>query len=127
MVYKGVWIQLTAGSLTGRFGRGPRYWAERMLDEGLCHVVATDAHNTSTRPLHLANARAMVEQRLGAAEATNIFQVRPRGVIDDLSPAQLPPLPGRELEPTAGSEGLERTGATNSNADRRQLNRWRDH
>jgi len=96
MVDKGVWMQLTAGSLTGRFGRGPRYWAERMLDEGLCHVVATDAHNTSARPLHLASARMMVEQRLGAAETSNIFQVRPRGVIDDVSPAQLPPLPGRE-------------------------------
>ena len=98
MVYKGVWIQLTAGSLTGRFGRGARYWAERMLDEGLCHVVATDAHNASARPLRLANARAMVELRLGVAEAINIFQVRPKGVIDDLSPAQLPPLPGRALD-----------------------------
>jgi protein-tyrosine phosphatase len=97
MVYKGVWIQLTAGSLTGRFGQRPRYWAERMLNEGLCHVVATDAHNVSTRPPHLANARAMVEQRLGVTEAANIFQVRPKGVIDDVSPAQLPPLPGGEL------------------------------
>ena len=97
MVYKGVWIQLTASSLTGRFGRRPRYWAERMLDEGLCHVLATDAHNVSTRPPHLASARAMVEQRLGAAEATNIFEIRPMGVIDNVSPAKLPPLPGSEL------------------------------
>jgi protein-tyrosine phosphatase len=43
MVNAGLWIQLTAGSLTGRFGRRPRYWAERMLDQGLCHVIATDA------------------------------------------------------------------------------------
>jgi len=51
----------------------------------------------------------MVEQRLGAAEASNIFQVRPRGVIDDVSPAQLPPLPGRELghqSVTRGWKGL---------------------
>ena len=97
MVYKGVWIQLTASSLTGRFGRRPRYWAERMLDEGLCHVLASDAHNVSTRPPHLASAWATVEQRLGTAEATNIFRIRPRGVIDNVSPAKLPPLPGREL------------------------------
>ena len=68
MVHKGLWIQLTAGSLTGRFGQGPRYWAERMLDEGLCHVMATDAHNTSARPPHLARVQAMVERRLGAAD-----------------------------------------------------------
>ena len=125
MVHKGVWIQLTAGSLTGRFGRGPRYWAERMLDEGLCHVMATDAHNTSTRPPHLASAQAMVEQRLGAAEATNIFRVRPRGVIDNVSPAKLPPLPGSELSQQPVAEGLERIGSAISNADGRQLNHWR--
>ena len=96
MVYQGLWIQLTAGSLTGRFGQDPRYWAERMLDEGLCHVMATDAHNTSSRPPHLARAQAMVEQRLGATEADNIFRTRPKGVIENISPAELPPLPARE-------------------------------
>jgi len=93
MVKKGLWIQLTAGSLTGRFGQGPRYWAERMLDEGLCHVMATDAHNTSSRPPHLTRAKAMVEQRLGALEADNILQIRPKGVIENADPAELPPLP----------------------------------
>jgi protein-tyrosine phosphatase len=97
MVDKGLWIQLTAGSLTGRFGAGPRYWAERMLDEGLCHVMATDAHNTSTRLPHLARAQALVEQRLGAEEANNIFCIRPRGVVDNVSPANLPPLPATKL------------------------------
>jgi protein-tyrosine phosphatase len=97
MVYKGLWIQLTAGSLTGRFGQGPRYWAERMVDEGLCHVMATDAHNTSTRPPHLARAKALVEQRVGAAEANNIFCARPEGVVENISPAKLPPIPGTEL------------------------------
>jgi protein-tyrosine phosphatase len=109
MVHKGLWIQLTAGSLTGRFGQGPRYWAERMLDEGLCHVIATDAHNTSTRPPHLAKALAMVEHRLGSAEAANIFRIRPTGVLDNVSPAKLPPLPAGDLsqEPVqSGWKGL---------------------
>jgi protein-tyrosine phosphatase len=105
MVHKGLWIQLTAGSLTGRFGQGPRYWAERMLDEGLCHVMATDAHNTSTRPPHLARAQAMVEQRLGAAEAANIFRIRPRGVLDNISPAKLPSLPAGDLSQQAVRSG----------------------
>jgi protein-tyrosine phosphatase len=111
MVHKGLWIQLTAGSLTGRFGRRPCYWAERMLDEGLCHVLATDAHNTSTRPPHLARAQAMIEQRLGTAEANNISRVRPRGVIENVSPAKLPPLPGSELsqpQVQRGWKGLAR-------------------
>src|SRR5262245_848686 len=97
MVVKWLWFRLTADSLTGRFEQGPRYWAERMLDEGLCHVIATDAHNTSTRPPHLARVQAMVEHRLGVAEAANIFRIRPRGVLDNESPAKLPPLPASDL------------------------------
>jgi protein-tyrosine phosphatase len=105
MIDKGLWIQLTADSLTGRFGPAPRYWAERMLDEGLCHVMATDAHNTSTRPPHLARAQAMVEHRVGAAEAANIFRIRPTGVLDDVSPAKLPPLPAGDLSRQPGQSG----------------------
>src|SRR5436190_8251797 len=35
MVNSGIWMQLTAGSLAGKFGRGPEYWSERMLGDGL--------------------------------------------------------------------------------------------
>jgi protein-tyrosine phosphatase len=108
MVHRGLWIQLTAGSLTGRFGQGPRYWAERMLDEGLCHVIATDAHNTSTRPPHLARVEALVEHRLGAAEAANMFRTRPRGVLDNVSPAELPPLPAGDLSEEPVQSGWKR-------------------
>ena len=89
MVHNGAWVQLTAGSLTGRFGRRPRYWAERMLDEGLCHVLATDAHNTSTRAPLLAEARDAAAKRVGENEAMELVLNRPRGVIDNIDPAQL--------------------------------------
>src|SRR5262245_31962510 len=32
LVHMGVWMQITAGSLSGAFGRNARYWAVRMLD-----------------------------------------------------------------------------------------------
>jgi protein-tyrosine phosphatase len=89
MVHNGAWVQLTAGSLTGHFGRRPRYWAERMLDEGLCHILATDAHNTSSRAPLLAEARDVAAKRLGEQEATKLVLTRPRGVIDDVDPGQL--------------------------------------
>jgi protein-tyrosine phosphatase len=88
-----VLMQITAGSLMGRFGRRPRYWAERMLDEGLCHLLATDAHNTEQRSPHMADAREFVSQRLGNDEATNLVLRRPQGILDNLSPAELAPLP----------------------------------
>ena len=89
MIHNGLWVQLTAGSLTGRFGPRPRYWAERMLDEGLCHILATDAHNTSSRAPLLAEARDVAAKRVGEQEAIELVLTRPRGVINDVDPTQL--------------------------------------
>ena len=91
LVYNFVLMQITAGSLTGQFGRRPRYWAERMLDDGLCHLLATDAHNTGQRAPRMTQARELVAQRLGEDEATNFVLGRPQGILNDLSPAELPP------------------------------------
>ncbi len=88
-----VLLQITAGSVMGRFGRRPCYWAERMLDEGVCHLLATDAHNTEQRAPRMADARDVVAQRLGDDEAINLVLRRPQGILDNLSPAELPPLP----------------------------------
>jgi protein-tyrosine phosphatase len=96
LVSSSVLMQITAGSLMGRFGRRPRYWAERMVDEGLCHLLATDAHNTQQRPPRMADARDFVAQRLGDDEAINLVLRRPQGILDNLSPAELPPLPRAE-------------------------------
>jgi protein-tyrosine phosphatase len=100
LVSSSVLMQITAGSLMGRFGRRPRYWAERMLDEGLCHLLATDAHNTEQRSPRMADARDFVAQRLGDEEAINLVLRRPQGILNNRSPAELAPLPqakaGRE-------------------------------
>lgn len=93
LVKAGAWMQLTAGSLTGRFGRRPQYWAERMLDEGLVHLLATDAHHPRRRPPLLAEGRDAVARRLGNAEAENMVSTRPQGIVDDIAPEQLPLLP----------------------------------
>jgi protein-tyrosine phosphatase len=93
LVSSSVLMQITAGSVMGRFGRRPRYWAERMLEEGLCHLLATDAHDTEWRPPRMAEAREAVAQRIGDDEAINLVLRRPQGILNNLSPAELPPLP----------------------------------
>jgi protein-tyrosine phosphatase len=99
LVSSSVLMQITAGSVMGRFGRRPRYWAERMLDEGLCHLLATDAHNTEQRAPRMADARDVVAHRLGDDEAINLVLRRPQGILNNLSPAELPPLPQAGAEP----------------------------
>lgn len=89
----GAWIQLTAGSLAGAFGRNAQYWSERMLDEGIVHLLATDAHDNRRRPPDLRRGRDLAARRLGEAEADNLVVNRPRGVLENSVPSHLPAPP----------------------------------
>ena len=100
LVYGGNLMQITAGSLTGRFGRRPRYWAERMLDDGFCHLLATDAHNIAQRAPILSEARDLAARRLGEEEAINLVQRRPLAILNNAEPSQLPPPPVAARPPT---------------------------
>jgi protein-tyrosine phosphatase len=99
----GAWMQITAGSVTGRFGKRPKYWAERMLDEGLVHLLATDAHNLRNRAPVMSEARDAVAQRLGEAAATDMVLTRPQGILDDLAPSEF-------VRPAGAARAPERRG-----------------
>ncbi|KJV43333.1 tyrosine-protein phosphatase [Brevundimonas sp. KM4] len=88
----GAWIQLTAGSITGLFGKRAQYWSERMLDEGRVHIVASDGHNLRRRRPVLSEARERVADRLGQQAALDMVSVRAQGVILDHSPTDMPAL-----------------------------------
>lgn len=83
----GVWMQVTAGSLTGVFGRRAKYWAERMLNEALVHILATDAHGARRRPPDLAEGRAAAAKWLGDEEADQLVSVRPRAILANAAPS----------------------------------------
>src|SRR5512144_1988356 len=82
-------IDLHCHLLPGIDDGRPRYWAERMFDEGLCHVLATDAHNTSARAPHLAEACDTAAKRVGEREAMELVFNRALGMIDNVDPSQL--------------------------------------
>jgi protein-tyrosine phosphatase len=86
----GVWMQITAGSLTGTFGKSAQYRAERMLDEGCVHILATDAHNMRARPPNPGEGREFAARRIGAVEAEHLVVIRPKGVLANVSPSGLP-------------------------------------
>lgn len=83
----GVWMQVTAGALTGAFGRRPRYWAERMLSEALVHILASDAHGARRRPPDLAEGRAAAAKWLGEEEAEQLVSLRPRAILENAAPS----------------------------------------
>jgi protein-tyrosine phosphatase len=97
MARAGVWMQITSGSLTGRFGKRPQYWAQRMLSEGIVSILATDAHNVTSRPPLLAEGFEIAVSELGQEQAEHLVFTRPLGVLEDQDPGNLPAL----LEPVA--------------------------
>jgi protein-tyrosine phosphatase len=115
---KGVWMQLTSGSLTGRFGRRPRYWAQRMLEEGIVQILATDAHDTIRRPPDLAKGKREAERLVGSEEAEHLVVTRPLGVLMNKQPRELP-----APQPCLGSE--EGEDDSRSVADSQPKRKWR--
>ncbi len=72
MVKAGVWMQVTAGALTGRFGGKPRFFAEKMLDQGLVHILATDAH-CSRRPAPAPRSKNRDRRSLASPDRAGIM------------------------------------------------------
>jgi protein-tyrosine phosphatase len=97
---RGTWMQITAGSVLGEFGSRAQYWAERMLDEGLVHLMASDGHGAQRRRPVMRRARDRVARRLGEDEAQQLVAGRPGAILQDLPPA--------DAAPPAGSIPLER-------------------
>jgi protein-tyrosine phosphatase len=93
LVKQGAWMQVTAGSLTGVFGSRPKYWAERFLDEGLTHILATDAHSNGRRSPLMAQAREMAERMLGREEADLLVRGRQEMMLKNAAPSTVPPPP----------------------------------
>ena len=63
----GALIQLTAASVDGRLGRSSQKTARRLLESGLAHVLASDAHTPEIREAGLGAAEAAIgDERLAA-------------------------------------------------------------
>jgi protein-tyrosine phosphatase len=74
-------LQLNVGALAGVYGKGPRRVAERLLDEGLYAVAATDLHRADGAHDWLDEALAMLERRAGADGLERLLATNPRRVL----------------------------------------------
>jgi protein-tyrosine phosphatase len=90
-VRQGCLVQVTAGSITGRFGAQARRASRRLIREGLAHLVATDAHDTARRPPLLRDAHAQVVRWVGFDQAQRLFVHNPQAVA--AGQEVQPPLP----------------------------------
>jgi protein-tyrosine phosphatase len=113
MADRGVLMQITSGALLGRFGRQPKYWGERMLNEGRVHILASDAHGTERRYPDLAEGAEAAAQWVGQQEVHNLVVVRPQGIVRNIAPADLPPI-------AAGEHRGAREGGDHGREERRR-------
>jgi len=91
MVRMGAVVQITAMSLTGRFGPGIQAIARSFLERGLVHVMATDAHSANHRPPVLSEAVASASRILGE-EASRLVTDNPRALVEGRRPASSNPM-----------------------------------
>lgn len=81
LIEMGCPVQVTAGSLTGSFGRRAQEATNRLFDAQMVHLVASDAHGTERRPPRLSEAHAIVAKRWGEDVAQAVFVDNPGAVI----------------------------------------------
>ncbi|MDO9439159.1 tyrosine-protein phosphatase [Hydrogenophaga sp.] len=86
LIEQGAWMQVTAGALTGVFGKRAKYWGERFIGEGHTHLLATDAHSTGRRLPRLTEGLAVARRLVGDVEAGRLVGERADAVLRDLAP-----------------------------------------
>jgi protein-tyrosine phosphatase len=79
---QGCYVQITAQSLSGRFGRAAQEVAEEWLDAGAVHFLASDAHNVTSRPLQLKAAFDELAKQRGEELARALLIDNPRAVFE---------------------------------------------
>jgi protein-tyrosine phosphatase len=107
-VKAGALIQVTASSLTGRFGPRAEQAAVWLLDHHWIHFLATDAHNIESRPPLLRPAFDWVAERYDLATAERLCIANPRAVFygEALGPQPEPTAPQVESRRPAGKSGF---------------------
>jgi len=101
----GCLVQVTAGSVTGDFGRTAQRVAEQLLHDRWVHFLATDAHNTTSRPPLMRNAYASVARTHGEEYAERLCVANPRAAFYG-EPLPEQPEPAKIFEEAAPQRSL---------------------
>jgi protein-tyrosine phosphatase len=98
LIRGGAMVQVTASAFRGDFGRTARRFALELLDAGLVHVVASDAHDARDRsPVVLPLVRdAVRRQGLPTTTIEYLTAEAPQALLED---APLPPPSPRRTRP----------------------------
>ncbi|MEI9970217.1 MAG: CpsB/CapC family capsule biosynthesis tyrosine phosphatase [Terracidiphilus sp.] len=120
----GCLVQVTSGSLYGRFGKAQEAFANELLERNWIHFLATDAHHPVWRPPHLKTGFEYVAQRQGEETAMRLCETNPRIAVDGASWPTQPEAMG--LWEDVPLQFAERIGTESSKSERRGAERQSD-
>jgi len=92
-VERGVFIQVTAMSVTGEFGPTAKTCANSLLRHNCVHFLATDTHRPLRRPPVLSKGRNAAAQVIGEEAARKLVYDNPLAVVNGEHFAVEPPIP----------------------------------
>lgn len=78
----GCFCQVTGASLTGLFGSNVQATSLEWIARGLVHFIASDAHNTTSRPHKLRPAYDVVEKEFGRTKAEALLVENPLAAFE---------------------------------------------
>ena len=94
LVQRGSYTQITAMSLLGELGAGPKQTAEALLKRGLVHVIASDTHRPSgSRRPFLAEIFERLAGLVGDEGAAALLYENPAAVVRNGRLASVEPKP----------------------------------
>jgi protein-tyrosine phosphatase len=88
----GMLVQVTTSSILGQMGKAAEQMSHRLLADRWVHILATDAHNLTTRPPKMKAAYDAVSKRYGATYADLLCIDNPRAIFngEPLGPQEEP-------------------------------------
>lgn len=90
LVDDGMLAQVTAASIAGSYGSIVKATAWSMLEQGLVHVIASDAHDATRRPPLLREP--LLEAGLGAEMIAILCEDGPAAILAGEAPPPAPPV-----------------------------------
>ena len=104
---RGCLVQITASSLTGRFGRTAMSFSRKLLDANKVHFLATDAHNLQSRPPRMKETFDFVAKRHGIETAERLCITNPRAAFfGDELPMQPASIEREGSRPSTGKRSI---------------------
>lgn len=80
-VQRGALLQLNAGSILGNFGQLVKQVSHYLLNANLVHLIASDAHDTKSRPLRLRAAYHYIGEKWNREKADQLFIENPARLL----------------------------------------------